>query len=120
MQVKSVISSAKVTEKLIDSMNKTGKGLAELAKNKKNKKDLAYLDESVLDLVEADVKAKREEAEKLKKEEEAKKKAERKARKKEKKLSRSERKKRRAERPHMDTNLPENRRMVRDAIKAGR
>jgi len=119
MKVKSVISSAKVTEKLIESMNKTGKGFSELAKNKKNK-ELAYLDESVLDLVEADVKTRREEEERLKKEEEARKKAERKAKKKEKKLSRSERKKRRAERPQMDTNLPENRRMVRDAIKAGR
>ena len=35
-------------------------------------------------------------------------------------MTRSERKKRRAERVVIDTNLPENRRVVREAIKSGK
>ena len=108
------------SSQLIESMNKTGKGIAAIGKDKKGKKEAKYVDESILDLVEADASAKKEEEERLKKEEEVKKKAERKERKKASKMSRSERKKRRAERPKEDTNLPENRRVVREAIKAGR
>ena len=119
-KMNSVIKSAAMTEKIIDSMNKAQQGVGAIGKDRKGKKLIKYIDESVLELVEVEANAVKEKAEKEKKEEEKRKKAERKARKKENKLSRSERKKRRAERPQVDTNLPENRRLVRDAIKAGR
>jgi hypothetical protein len=99
-------------------MNQAKQGVDSIKKG--NKKAGKYIDDSVLELVEVEAKAAADEVERKKKEEDKRKKAERKAKKKENKLTRSERKKRRAERPVVDTNLPENRRIVRDAIKMGR
>ena len=118
-KVRTVYKSAQVTEKLIDNMNKGGIGMKDLLGKKK--KDAKFVDESILDLVEADKKAVADEEQRLKEEEEAEEKRKKKeAKKKKKTMTRSERKKRRAERVIIGTNLPENRRIVREAIKTGK
>ena len=114
----SVVKAAKLTEKIIDSMNKAGAGMESLA-GKKDKKHLKHVDDSILELVEVEAKKKREETEKAKEEEERRKKEEKKA--KRKKMTKAERQKRRQEREaERNTNVPENRRLVRDAIKQGK
>ncbi|GMH80521.1 hypothetical protein TrST_g2944 [Triparma strigata] len=116
MKVQTVIKTAAVTEKMIETANKNKTSLKNLMGKKS--KEAKYIDESLLDLIEVDNQAMKDEEEQKKREEEEKKKTEKKeAKAKKKTMTRSERKKRRAERVVIDTNLPENRRIVREAIK---
>ncbi|GMH69539.1 hypothetical protein TrLO_g5573 [Triparma laevis f. longispina] len=116
IKVQSVIRTAAVTEKMIEAANKNKTSLKGLMGKKS--KEAKYIDESLLDLIEVDSQAKKDEEEQQKREEKEQKKKEKKeAKSKKKTMTRSERKKRRAERVVVDTNLPENRRIVREAIK---
>ncbi len=115
IKLKAVIRSAQVTEKMIEKLNASGKTLKDAALGKK---DQSLLDDSVMDMIEGEKKEKEEAQRKAKEEGEKKKAEEKKAKKK--KLSRQDRKKRKAARNKIDTNLPENRRLVRTAIKEGR